>query len=306
VSLEDDMIRIFGGEQVSNLMSFFKIPEDQPLQHSMVSRALNQAQVKVEGFNFDIRKHLVDFDDVINQQRSIIYNLRRKIVFVDPSQKEHQLVDTINDLFDEEIRGMINMFMTLDEPNIEGLAKEFSILVGEKTETIVKAISGKNDHDVEEYFSKSVTKIMDRKNKEIGQEVYYSIIKGMYLETIDKYWTEHLTAIDDLREGINLRSYAQLDPLVEYKNQAFSMFEKLLFDINYEIARRVLKVEVVREPIAEMPQLETANFIAAGVEKKIEGTTKTNNPVPSKKKLGRNDPCWCGSGKKYKKCHYPN
>jgi preprotein translocase subunit SecA len=317
VSLEDDMIRIFGGEQVSKLMNFFKIPEDQPLEHAMVSRALEQAQVKVEGYNFDIRKHLVDFDDVINKQRSIVYDLRRKFLSHDTPEKVKEVIDK---LFDEEILNIINTsFFSETEPNYEALAQEFSTILPIDPNHLLAHIKGKGQDEVTKLLQLNLEKAFETKEKEIGKELYYEALKSIYLSTIDKYWTEHLTTIDDLREGINLRGYAQLDPLVEYKNSAFNLFEKLLQTIDYEVSRRILKIELAQAP-EEQSLLEQSNVTysaAANIDvlnntKLQEGSSepakqpKKNTAHVNKKKLGRNDPCWCGSGKKYKKCHYPN
>ncbi|HLL60287.1 MAG TPA: preprotein translocase subunit SecA, partial [Candidatus Nitrosocosmicus sp.] len=329
VSLEDDMIRIFGGQQVAGLMNFFKIPEDQPLQHAMVSRALEQAQVKVEGFNFDIRKHLVEFDDVINKQRSIIYDLRRKFVLDEKTKEVKELIEL---LFKEEIDSIMNLhFFSEREPNYTALAQEFATIVPLDPEHLLKHIDKKTDEEVREILTLTLENAYTSKLKEIGEDLYTEAVRSIYLSTIDKYWTEHLTSIDDLREGINLRGYAQLDPLVEYKNSAFSLFEKLLHDINYEVSRRILKIELAEEQIPEQNLLEQHNikYSAASnvdimkgqvleegsseiapeetqeiVQEEV-GRYKLTPPGVSKTKIGRNDPCWCGSGKKWKKCHYP-
>lgn len=155
------------------------------------------------------------------------------------------------------------------------------------------------------------------REKKLGKKLWIEVIKAIFLSTIDKYWMDHLTAIEDLREGINLRGYAQIDPLVAYKNEAYSMFEKLIGDINFEVSRRLLKVEV-QGPVVEQKKQELPAVYksASAVDpftqkpsyaKASEGKEKLAQPVVSShKKIGRNDPCWCGSGKKYKRCHYPN
>lgn len=329
VSLEDDLMRIFGGEQISKLMTFFNFPPDQPLTHPMVSKAIEQAQVKVEGFNFDIRKHLVDFDDVLSRQREIIYS-RRKDILLKAEKDKASFKETIFEIFNEEVSATTASFYnaseTLADKDIDQLKKELDLIIEiEKNE-----LKKHNNIQLSTDFVKS--KVLDefnRREKRFGQELWHHIVRVIFLTTIDKYWTEHLTAIEDLREGINLRGYAQLDPLVEYKNEAFSMFEKLMSDINFEMTRRLFKTEVEAMPQEEKPKEDLVYKSAAGVDPFIQQQQKEQNVSPQylppnenknnddfglkiippgtkHKKLGRNDLCWCGSGKKYKKCHYPN
>lgn len=343
VALDDDLMRIFGGEQISNLMTFFKLPEDQALTHPMVSKAIEQAQVKVEGFNFDIRKHLVDFDDVLNKQREIIYTLRRKILLETFSQ-------AVLDVFYEEITTLVNTMLSLDsEPNEETspkLVQELQLFLPVEADKISSFVKNKDAVGLIDYCKKIAEKTYELKEKKVGKIVWQDVVRMIFLSTIDKYWMDHLTAIEDLREGINLRGYAQLDPLVEYKNEAYSMFERLVGDINFEVTRRLFRVEVelVQKEAEEKPLVfKSASSVDPFAkaqeifsptethlptsEKKDSGESKitvrkVQNPQPTvqefggikfipsgtklDKKPGRNDPCWCGSGRKYKKCHYPN
>ncbi len=333
VALEDDLMRIFGGEQIANLMTFFKLPEDQPLTHSMVSRAIEQAQVKVEGFNFDIRKHLVDYDDVLNKQREIIYALRRKILYGETNQ-------TVIDTFSEELSAIITNTFALNEQitdeDTNKLLQELNLIVPVASKELAPFIKSKNVEGLDELLLNKVQAEFRKREKNLGKELWISIIRMIFLSTIDKYWMDHLTAIEDLREGINLRGYAQLDPLVEYKNEAYSMFERLVGDINFEVTRRLLKVEVnvgsalpkekplVYKSASSVDAVTEAKKIAPMSDEPAKVTVRKvqNLPAPnpseseigfkiippgaSGRKTGRNDPCWCGSGKKYKRCHYPN
>lgn len=361
VSLEDDLMRIFGGEQISNLMTFFKLPEDQALTHPMVSKAIEQAQVKVEGFNFDIRKHLVDFDDVLNRQREIIYTLRRKIL-LGPESNTDEFNQAVFDVFNEEITTLINTMLSMNtiinEETIERLSQELQVLLPIQKDEISQYAMKKSVDELIQYCSERVQQEFKKKEKKVGAEIWRDVVRVIFLSTIDKYWMDHLTAIEDLREGINLRGYAQLDPLVEYKNEAYSMFERLVGDINFEVTRRLfrIEVEIVQKEQAEKPKptpviehkkkplvFKSASSVDPFTktqesptlsevhlptsEKKDSGAAKitvrkAQNPqpvvqefggitfIPSGTKLdkkpGRNDPCWCGSGRKYKKCHYPN
>lgn len=319
VALEDDLMRIFGGEQISNLMNFLKFPEDQPLTHSMVSRAIEQAQVKVEGHNFDIRKHLVEFDDVLNKQREIIYTLRRKILKL-PDEDEKAFKDEIFDIFNEEILTVINSYTltdTLLPEEVDRLVHELHFIAPVDNKKTLEYIKRKDTEGLIQYVNQTVDKEFNRYEKQVGKKLWYDIARIVFLTTIDKFWMEHLTAIEELREGINLRGYAQLDPLVEYKNDAFTKFEKLMTDVNYESTRRLFKVEVQEKQKPELPEKKTQPLLlksASAVnpyqvpeeKEPVKMPAVSAATSPSGHKLGRNDPCWCGSGKKYKKCHYPN
>jgi preprotein translocase subunit SecA len=345
VSLEDDLMRIFGGEQISRLMGFFNLPEDQPLTHPMVSKAIEQAQIKVEGFNFDTRKHLVEFDDVLNKQREIIYDLRRKILIL-PEENLKKFKETVFETFDQEIDTLINQFPVEEVPNvnelIDNLSKELNLIIPIAKEKINQFVKDKNIIGLTDLVKGMIRKEYSVSEKKFGQEVWNGIVRFVFLSTIDKYFTEHLTAIEDLREGINLRGFAQRDPLIEYKNEAFSMFEKLLNDINFEIIRRIFHIEIEgtvqqvqrssKEEIQSQKDLvyksptrvspyeqspapqhlttskeETKKSAKATVSwRTVNSKEESPAPIAKKHKLGRNDPCWCGSGKKYKKCHYPN
>jgi preprotein translocase subunit SecA len=337
VSLEDDLMRIFGGEQISKLMTFFNLPEDQPLTHSMVTKAIEQAQVKVEGHNFDIRKHLVDYDDVLNKQREIIYDLRRKILFL-LNEKLDEFKNVVFEIFDEEINIIVNNHMleesTVDDGKVSDLlVEEMQLILPVDAKKIRAFITKKDIEGLTRLLSQEIREEYKKKEKKLKSDVWNGVVQYVFLSTIDTYITEHLTAIADLREGINLRGYAQLDPLVEYKNEAYKMFEKLMGDIKFEITRRIFKVEIhshqeeekeiilqsasqvnpyqdsptqthlttSEEKVAPPPIVEEHSH----EEQLIEGI-KITPPGVKTKKIGRNDPCWCGSGKKYKKCHYPN
>lgn len=326
VSLEDDLMRIFGGEQISKLMTFFNLPEDQPLSHSMVSRAIEQAQVKVEGFNFDIRKHLVEYDDVLNKQRDIIYSWRKKFLLL-PDENKAEFKNVVFTAFDEVINTVAASFFAIrenlsDELDTENTAKDIGVIFPHHLNDLSEMLKTKEQDEVVEYLIETAQKEYNAKEEKIGEDYWVQVVRSLFISTVDQFWTQHLTAIDDLREGINLRGYAQMDPLVEYKNEAFRMFEELIGSINHEFTRRVLHIQVEQYNNQEAKEEKVKEIQASKKEpKKIEykaaKSTSAYTPeeekqakqttVPSKhEKPGRNDPCWCGSGKKYKKCHYPN
>lgn len=328
VSLEDDVMRIFGGEQISKMMTMLNFPEDQPLSHPMVSRAIEQAQVKVEGFNFDIRKHLVEYDDVLNRQREILYSLRRKMLTL-PEEDPEKFTDTFFEMVEEHVQSMTASFFALRETDpemIEQFEKDLELLLDFKTNKLKDIIEDQDQEKAVLLIMKEAEKKFTDQETKLGVELWYQVVRSLFLNTFDQFWTQHLSAIDDLREGINLRGYAQMDPLVEYKNEAFRMFEQLLSSIQYESIRRIMRVQVekhddhyhaTQQPEHQNVVLKSASrinpFKAEPQEKKPEKQKESvmSKPAdlrvsPKRKKVGRNDPCWCGSGKKYKKCHYPN
>ena len=352
LSLEDDLMRIFGGEQISSLMDRLQLPEDQPIENRLVSRAIEQAQVKVEGFHFDARKHLVEEDDVVNQQREIIYKLRRRIL-------ESQ--DVKGEVL-EKLRHQIDRILLISWPAstrgepVDAVAPDYEKVVVNLLEIIPFDDASKDRVKKEleklrdkEDITKLLVKVLEdvhvNREGQVGAEVMRQIEKFAYLGSIDHHWIEHIDTIDGLREGVRLRAYGQRDPLVEFKNEAFSLFEGLLDRIDGELARRIFRIgimgprpeiplEQARENVdtSDMTGLaaKTANQTAQSGEPAFAKSARRDlaeaggklSPEPppitsnlptqagqspvTKRKIGRNDPCWCGSGKKWKKCHYPN
>jgi preprotein translocase subunit SecA len=312
-SLEDDIMRIFGGEQVSKLMTMFKLPEDQPLEHQMVSKAIEQAQVKVEGFNFDARKHLVEYDDVMNKQREIIYQLRKRVLEGERMKEEIlvKIKEAINNL------ALISSPQGYTESEYESIIRGFCEIVpfdDKSQEKLKSQISNfKSAEKIEEFLLKLVSDLYESREKQVGEELTREIEKFAYLSSIDHLWMNHLDALDDLREGVGLRGYGQRDPLVEYKNEAFQMFDTLVKQIDYEIVRRVFRIQIAQRPTpppniqTNVDTADTTGLTPPDFATATGGASPGKAPVqPVKvKKIGRNDPCPCGSGKKYKKCCYP-
>lgn len=323
VSLEDDIMRIFGGETISKLMTTLKMPEDVPLEHGMVSKAIEQAQVKVESFHFDSRKHLVEYDDVMNKQREIIYKRRRHIL--------EAVEDKVPKILEQEAVNLVNLVTNPQTgiANHDALIKELVMIIPFDPASQKRLLTKLQNLTAEEELTPAIRDIFhqtyEQREKQVGPEVMRQMEKFVLLSTIDRLWINHLDAIDDLREGIGLRGYAQRDPLVEYKAEAFTMFEKLVNSINSEVARKIFRVQIVQAPAPppaqaikpETPQPQTVSetpptsSFAAAFAKAGSGTLKNANTSEVARKLGRNDPCWCGKvdagGKpvKWKKCHYP-
>lgn len=289
VSLEDEIMRLFGGDQVARLMSVFKLPEDVPLEHAMVSRAIEQAQVKVEGFHFDSRKHLVEYDDVINKQREIVYRRRRKILYGE-NQKEGIL-----EKISKVIESVVGMYAGgNDKLERDKIVAEFVSIIpfdeASQKQMLVQLGQFSTSAEMSGFLVGLVGQMYEAREKQMTSEVMRQVERWVSLQVIDGLWMDHLDAIDDLREGIGLRGYGQRDPLVEYKNEAFTMFETLMASIDSEIVHRIFKVQVQLAPQAPNPTLQPI--------------PRPSSIIPPQK-LGRNDLCWCGSGKKWKRCHYP-
>jgi len=320
LSLEDDLMRIFGGEQISGIMSRLKLPEDQPIENKLVSRVIEQAQTKVEGFHFDMRKRLVEYDDVANQQREIIYSLRRRVL------ESNNLKEEILEKLGHQIDFMLLVSWAEEEekPQIETLMGSLlEILPFDEQSRLslrAKLESIKDKEKMREFLVSLVEDTYGAREKQVGEEVMRSIEKYAYLGSIDHLWIDHIDHIDGLREGITLRAYGQRDPLVEFKNEAYELFERLVDRINEELSRRIFRIAVARAP-SEIPLAQartneddrdniglaetTADTTAQTGEPLINRTSPKDVAGSNVKKIGRNDPCWCGSGKKWKKCHYP-
>jgi preprotein translocase subunit SecA len=254
VALMDDLMRIFGGEKVAGLMTALKIPEDQPIEHGMVSRSIEQSQVKVEGFHFDTRKHLVEYDDVMNQQRQIIYDLRKKTL------EKEDLKGRYLEKGEGEIKNLISVYapesLTAAEKQklVQGLAEivpQDNAEMGRLNRELEKKTTAE---EVEVSLKEKFEGAFGKKEKEVGEPVMREMERFALRMTIDRLWMDHLDAIDDLREGVRLRAYGQRDPLVEYKNEAFGMFERLVAQIDYEALRRLFRIQVTRQPATVIPQ----------------------------------------------------
>lgn len=314
VSLEDDIMRLFGGDQVAKLMTIFKLPEDVPLEHPMVSRSIEQAQVKVEGFHFDSRKHLVEYDDVLNKHREIIYRLRRKMLEGE-NQKQH-ILDTIS----SEISTVTGMYAGDEqtEPDYKKIVDEFSSIIpfdqASQAQLVTQLEQAKGTSQIQEFLTHVASDMYETREKQVSPDTMRQVERWVSLGVVDNLWMEHLDAIDDLREGIGLRGYGQRDPLVEYKNEAYGMFERLMGSIDGEVIHRIYKVQIASQGQQNNRQTSSESIPTETKLTKEAARARTNDAQKSgsdgairnpKNTLGRNEPCWCGSGKKWKKCHYP-
>jgi preprotein translocase subunit SecA len=311
LSLEDDLMRIFGGEQISGMMDRLNLPEDQPIENSLISRAIEQAQVKVEGFHFDIRKRLVEFDDVANQQRDIVYKLRKRIL--DSTDVKEEVL--------EKLKHQIEKTVLLSTSQADNKIDHDQLAVGLAEivpfdDASLKRIKGEIEkhEEKQEFLEQVLMDIYQKREKDVGEKTMREIEKYAYLGAIDHLWMDHIDHIDDLREGVTLRAYGQRDPLVEFKNEAYNLFERLIDRVDEELSHRIFRIGVA-QPQPEIPlNLARENIDrsdSTGLSGSADEAAKSGPPAfasdtsNSHKKLGRNDPCWCGSGKKFKHCHYP-
>lgn len=307
VSLDDEIMRLFGGDTIAGLMNRFNMPEETPLAHPLVSKAIEQAQGKVEAFNFDQRKHIVEYDDVLNKQREIIYKRRRSILEEGASKSEALREDML-----DRIKQNISFSVEANAVNNEGLSQNDKIV--EEFGTIIpfddnskKQLTTQLEQILDigektEFLYKIALDLYNKREKELGGDIARQIEVFAFISVIDSLWTDHLDSVEALREGIGLRGYGQRDPLVEYKNEAFKMFENLMNGIDDETVHRIFKIAVAQNP--EIHHHHVTEH-AAGSEEVPETSKLAKSQKSDSAKLGRNDPCWCGSGKKWKKCHYP-
>jgi preprotein translocase subunit SecA len=300
LSLEDDLMKRFGGDRVKGFMSWANIPEDEPIEHGMISRSIAQAQVRVEGHNFDLRKRVLEYDDVVNKQREVIYRQRREVLEKESMRDDYikileaAVVDVIDELAPENTAPDLWDLETM----YRRLLTVFPVPERITPETMV----GKTVDELETLMIDAVHEAYDLKTEETNRVepgMVNRLERYVMLGTVDRHWQRHLTDLDMLREGIGLVSIAQKDPLVEYKRQSFAMWQGMLDEIRAQAAYQLLtaQINVRRQPAARPMQMTTNGGGSGGGPAKPE-------PVRAQNKLGRNDPCWCGSGKKYKYCHY--
>lgn len=319
VSLEDELMRRFGGDKLKNMMTTLGLPEDQPIQNGIISRTIENAQSKIEGFNFDIRKHILEYDDIMNKQREVIYKKRKDALNKEDIKSEildgiHEEIEHIVSFHavenenDWDVEAMCEKYRTFVECN-DDIKKKIEEFRKDQRKTIAEKIGS-----MTEYLFGVAKEIYGKKEAEAGSEKMRYIEKALTLQTIDMMWMNHLDEIDYLREGIGLRGYGQRDPLIEYKKEAFQMFSGLLDNMRSSVVNSLMKISFVDRPQEEsQTQQQNLKFSGAqdlkqfGAAKEVQDNSKGEAPkatpiVNKNKDVGRNDQCPCGSGKKYKKC----
>ncbi|MBW2199944.1 MAG: preprotein translocase subunit SecA [Deltaproteobacteria bacterium] len=300
LSLEDDLLRIFGGERIGGIMEKLGMEKGEPIEHNLISKAIENAQSKVEGHNFDIRKQLLEYDDVMNQQREVIYKQRREALAGKDSKA------SIEDMIMEKAEEIADLFAdekALPEDwDIKGLDeavfKQFNFRLDGLKKEIPEGLTGDG---LAQLIYESALKVYKEKEAVIGAEDFRNLERIIMLQTVDNLWKDHLLSMDHLKEGIGLRGYAQQNPLIVYKKEGFEMFQEMIARVKEEVVGILFRIQIAepeRMDILRQPQEQDLVFSGADGA----GETKKKPVKRTEKKVGRNAPCPCGSGKKYKKC----
>jgi preprotein translocase subunit SecA len=306
LSLEDDLLRIFGSERISKIMDRLGIEEDQPIEHRLVSKAIESAQRKVEAHNFEIRKHLLEYDNVMNKQREVIYSQRREVL------GSEDLKETVMEMIEEGSEGLVDFYTDEKDYSEEWDLKGLQDAVYQQFSFKWSAPSIEEDEikrdQLEEMIVQSAKDVYQKKEEELGTPMLRYLEKVIMLQSIDFHWKDHLLAIDQLKEGIGLRGYGQRDPLIEYQKEAYQMFLEMLDRIKRDTVEKLFAVQITKEKEAQEIKLERKQSFVMSRGEAVQGgggKTESGKGVTIRregKKVGRNDPCPCGSGKKYKRC----
>ncbi|MTI80543.1 MAG: preprotein translocase subunit SecA [Firmicutes bacterium] len=294
IALEDDLMRLFGSDRIASLMEKMGLEDDTPIEAKMVSNSIETAQKRVEGRNFSIRKHVLQLDDVLNQQRELIYEQRRKVL------TGENMKENVQDMITQVVKRTVEVYcpegVYPEEWDREALLRQADQLFLPDHDLQVEDI---NDMDMEreelaDLLLKKSMEAYEKREEELGAETLREIERMIVLRTVDSKWMDHLDAMDQLREGIGLRGYGQKDPVTEYKFEGYEMFQNMIDNIQDDVVRYIFRVSIVRE--AEPEQKRNI------VENRYQDEEQSKQPVRREEKVGRNEPCPCGSGKKHKKC----
>ncbi len=288
ISMEDDLTRIFGSDKIKRMMDTLGVPEDQPIQNGIISRAIESAQGKIEGFHFDSRKHVLEYDEVMNKHRAVVYKLRREIV--DTAEVKEKILEIVGKQFSDVVEAHAQDEFAQNW-NIKEIGEDVDVIVPLSTEAEANITAIQNEElgpedkrrKLLEYFNELAETTYEQKEKELSSEVMRQVEKMVLLRNIDTLWMDHLENMEYLQDSVRLRAYGQQDPLIEYKNEGHRMFKEMLAAIDRSVATTIFKVGVPRQQQEARPVMVSS--------------------APHADKAGRNDPCPCGSGKKYKKCH---
>jgi preprotein translocase subunit SecA len=309
LSLEDDLLRIFGSQRIQRIMDRLGMEEGEPIEHKLVTRAIATAQKRVENHNFEIRKHLLEYDDVMNKQREIVYGMRRQIL--DGESQAETISEWIDDLVGITLDAYAPGNSHPEEWDLAGLNealhRQFDVKIAPSRYAEVVSRDG-----LGELVADAVRQRYGERENELGRDLLRALERHEMLIVMDGQWKDHLLSIDHLKEGIGLRGYGQRDPLTEYKREAFELFQDMASRVKAAVVERLFKVQIVRDTPMELPAItawadtqESRGPLAGDASR--AGAPATPRPAPrtaSGEKVGRNDPCPCGSGKKYKKCCY--
>lgn len=305
LSLEDDLLRIFGSGRITGIMDKLGMEEDEPIEHNMISRAIENAQKKVEGHNFDIRKHLLEYDDVMNKQREVIYQQRRDVL------EKEDLSQVVQDMIEDLVEDVTGEFFQDRLDSAEWDWQGFKTRMGELFHHVPEwpedELVGLKLDSFKEKTLGFVKKAYETQDEINGSATQRQLEKLILLQIVDSHWKDHLLSMDYLKEGIGLRGYGQKNPLNEYKREGFEMFGEMVETVKSQVVSSLMRVRVVREDDVERLEAERRrrheqeqlrlNRVAAGEETQLVQPVRRDGD-----KVGRNALCPCGSGKKYKKC----
>jgi preprotein translocase subunit SecA len=320
--MEDELMRLFGGDRLKSMMQRLNVPEDMPLENKMVSRSIESAQKKVEGRNFDIRRHVVQYDDVMNKHRDIMYKRRQKLLKKIAGKAESADTEALHDeviaMMKRECEALAQEHAAGEDPEMwdmkklrESLGALHPDLERAVGETELKTLT--ETDEVRKLLEEMMLSFYEGKLKHFGKELTDKAEQIVVLQSIDSHWMDHIDSMAHLREQVAFSGYAQRDPLIEYQDQGFRMFQKLLVTIAQTTVRTLLQIDFAQFAAPQIQTDEQDNLQTNAAE--IEGALQTLGAAPTQKAapkkqmpatssdIGRNDPCPCGSGKKYKKCH---
>lgn len=303
LSLQDDLLRLFGSDRIGGIMERMNFPDDLPIAHPIINRSIENAQRQVESRNFEIRKHVLDYDDVMNKQREVIYE-RRKKALLEENLKEAS-IEMIENLIDASFDGHLNANTFPEEWDIEEYKNYLISMFGKDiSKNIIekdKLESSRLDRvELREKILEQALKVHEEREKEFGEGIIRQLEKIVALNVIDNRWRDHLLEMDYLKEGIGLRSYGQHDPLVEYKHESFHLFRDMIEEVKNDTVKLLYNARIYTgEEQERQHEKQYKNVSTSGPG---DGSTAKKEPIINKEKIGRNDLCPCGSGKKYKKC----
>ena len=301
ISLEDDLMRLFGGDRINNMMEKFDLDEDTPIENKMLTKAIENAQTTMESRNFQSRKSVLEYDDVMNKQREIIYAQRRQVL------DGMDIKDTVLNMMHTSISNHVSLAFGenqhLDEAGYREMLRGLEGMYFAKGAVQVPAseIAGKSEQDFTDLFIEAAEKTYAAKETEITAPIMRELERVIMLRVVDEYWMDHIDAMDDLKQGIRLRAYGNTDPVVAYKQESLTMFEEMIAAIQDETVRRLYSVRLKKDEEVKRER------VAKGMVENVggDGTAPKKQPVKKAVKIGRNDPCPCGSGLKWKKCTCP-
>ncbi|AOM81943.1 preprotein translocase subunit SecA [Salisediminibacterium beveridgei] len=311
LSLDDPLMRRFGSENMTKMMERLGMDEDQPIESKMVSRAVEQAQKRVEGNNFDARKQLLQYDDVMREQRDVIYEQRMEVLESD------NLRPVVEQMVESSVSRIVALYAPEEEVpedwNLEGMVEQLNQMLFTEEEVTLEEVTGLEGEEIEETVMEKVQREYDRREEQFTSKTMREFERVILLRTVDTKWTSHIDQMEQLRQGIHLRAYGQIDPLREYKFEGFEMFEEMVASIEDEVTRYAMKAQIrtnlERKQVAEESQAVHQSAAAASAnpqEAQQQQQQGQKKPYVKEEEVGRNEPCPCGSGKKYKNCHGRN